>query len=825
MGVIADKIRRAIFGGEVRDSIADGIEVVEQLREDYDNQVINAGNSNAEIVDARGNYAKLKERLDKEHGEVISQLDKNVQQLNSKINEVAITGTTQEVLKATTETYIQEKINDGTIANLTVENNSIDTEKTKFINKYENLFNKENIILDKFLGGQVGNIASEFEKEDFFYYILPCKKGDIITVSATSFAYLEMDNDNRILVRAGKEDGSLSNVTITIVNENTTKLAISVKTTYISVDDYMIVRGDTMYSEYRAYGEVENLLNETFSFNNKQNEDIKEIAKESVKNNYIDEVENLFNKKNAIIGKFLGGQVGSVIKEFTTDTNFFYYFLDCKKDDVITVTGTSFAYFEVDKDNKILVRDGNESTNVSNVTITITNEDTTRLAINARMTVFPLDKYMIVRGSKLPSNYIAYGDTITSLKENFIFNDKQKEDIKNIVGNSTYYVSPNGNDENDGLSKTTPFATFQKAIDLGAKNINAFSGEYKGQTLICSDKEELNIRVIDAPYEQATLEKPKATFINYDAIEVNAYENIYVATIPIQTGNYNKVFVTKELPIIKTGLRSESYNAILWEIDKTDMSKDIKLKPVLTLEECKSTNGTFFYDGNTSLYINPKHGTVENKEFRKLILETGIKIKLSKINKMCLEDLKFLLYPEYVRIENCNNTQITACEAGYTAYSGGFSTYNTNCRFDYCKGYRNTGDGFAPVGYGNHDFYNCQGFYNYDDGLSHHDNTTGIVVGGEYHHNAQKGVAPAHGAAVDIHNVIAHHNKYGIYSLASDETNKGKIVRHVGIVSYENEYGIRVRNYNVLSYNCKYINNTVEDKNIEETEFTSFTEL
>ena len=64
MGVIADKIRRAIFGGEVRDSIADGIEVVEQLREDYDNQVINAGNSNAEIVDARGGQVNLKTRLD-----------------------------------------------------------------------------------------------------------------------------------------------------------------------------------------------------------------------------------------------------------------------------------------------------------------------------------------------------------------------------------------------------------------------------------------------------------------------------------------------------------------------------------------------------------------------------------------------------------------------------------------------------------------------------------------------------------------------------------------------------------------------------------------
>lgn len=81
MGVIADKIRRAIFGGEVRESIADGIEVVEQLREDYDNQVINAGNSNAEIVDARGGQTKLKDRLDNfdeqlEHIET-KKLDKN----------------------------------------------------------------------------------------------------------------------------------------------------------------------------------------------------------------------------------------------------------------------------------------------------------------------------------------------------------------------------------------------------------------------------------------------------------------------------------------------------------------------------------------------------------------------------------------------------------------------------------------------------------------------------------------------------------------------------------------------------------------------------
>lgn len=78
MGVIADKIRRAIFGGEVRDSIADGIEVVEQLREDYDNQVINAGNSNAEIVDARGGQTKLKDRLDNFDEQLEHKANKNV---------------------------------------------------------------------------------------------------------------------------------------------------------------------------------------------------------------------------------------------------------------------------------------------------------------------------------------------------------------------------------------------------------------------------------------------------------------------------------------------------------------------------------------------------------------------------------------------------------------------------------------------------------------------------------------------------------------------------------------------------------------------------
>ncbi|MCF0163183.1 MAG: right-handed parallel beta-helix repeat-containing protein [Fusobacterium necrophorum] len=62
---IADKIRKAIYGIDVREYIAQGMELVENIKKDYDSQVINAGNSNAEIVDARAGKTTLRDRLDK----------------------------------------------------------------------------------------------------------------------------------------------------------------------------------------------------------------------------------------------------------------------------------------------------------------------------------------------------------------------------------------------------------------------------------------------------------------------------------------------------------------------------------------------------------------------------------------------------------------------------------------------------------------------------------------------------------------------------------------------------------------------------------------
>lgn len=65
MGVIANKIRSAVYGKDVREDIAQGIEAVESLREEFDIQVISAGDSNSEIAAARIGEVSLPVKIGK----------------------------------------------------------------------------------------------------------------------------------------------------------------------------------------------------------------------------------------------------------------------------------------------------------------------------------------------------------------------------------------------------------------------------------------------------------------------------------------------------------------------------------------------------------------------------------------------------------------------------------------------------------------------------------------------------------------------------------------------------------------------------------------
>ena len=131
-----NQIKNAVFGKDVRESIHDAI------KQCYDDAAVNHNNANMEVKLARGTHETLNDRItenEKNQENLSSQLDTKARELNNKINEVAEKGTTVEVVTNTTKTVIDEKINDGTIANMTIKKNSITADKLEFIDINENL--------------------------------------------------------------------------------------------------------------------------------------------------------------------------------------------------------------------------------------------------------------------------------------------------------------------------------------------------------------------------------------------------------------------------------------------------------------------------------------------------------------------------------------------------------------------------------------------------------------------------------------------------------------------------------------------------------------
>ena len=71
-------------------------------------------------------------------------------------------------------------------------------------------------------------------------------------------------------------------------------------------------------------------------------------------------------------------------------------------------------------------------------------------------------------------------------------------DVQNFT-KLTAYVAPNGSDSNKGTSRSTPFATIQKAVDVGAKTIFVKEGTYS-QGVVLNGKDGVSI-LIDHYYD------------------------------------------------------------------------------------------------------------------------------------------------------------------------------------------------------------------------------------------------------------------------------------------------------------------------------------
>ena len=101
----------------------------------------------------------------------------------------------------------------------------------------------------------------------------------------------------------------------------------------------------------------------------------------------------------------------------------------------------------------------------------------------------------------------------------------------------------------------------------------------------------------------------------------------------------------------------------------------------------------------------------------------------------------------------------------------------------------------------------CVGYNNFDDGISHHEEFSFEINGGEWFNNGKAGIAsPTYGSKGRISNAICYNNYYGIYAEADEEQSERVFVNNAVITN--NKRGIRSNNYKLSVFNSTVINNT-----------------
>ena len=411
-----------------------------------------------------------------------------------------------------------------------------------------------------------------------------------------------------------------------------------------------------------------------------------------------------------------------------------------------------------------------------------------------------------------------------STVENYI-NDNKK------TANVIYYIDgKNGSDTNKGTEKA-PLKSFKKALELGGNILYAKGGIYK-ETIKITDKDKVKIVPWDwlYPYAEEDLVERKKIILDsskdINLSESASYTGLFECEYTANEDSYlYKVFIDKSLEIINTEnvtTHGNAYNCTLWEC-YNDVSKgDYRLLPVLNIEECVSTIGSYHYNGN-KIYVNPKNASSE-REY-KLSGDNYYGVEIQECKEVVLEDVvsRFSRGANFY-LRNIDSGIIRGCEGRNASIRNGFRIMNMNGEFYNCIGNNNKADGFAMQMFGCINFFNCEGSFNGDDGISPHDGCFGSINNSIFSNNLKGGVSSVNGASYNLFNVISHNNEFG-FLLTSGEGYKRRNIRIMNCVAYDNGTGICTSRNDFLVYNCKFVRNTLNKQIINTSTFVELDKI
>lgn len=355
-------------------------------------------------------------------------------------------------------------------------------------------------------------------------------------------------------------------------------------------------------------------------------------------------------------------------------------------------------------------------------------------------------------------------------------------------------------------SSLHPYQTIGHALEVGHRTLCIAPGVYNETISVDGGDLVIIPWTVGLEYETSVPYRPKIEIIKGTKLTVtSAGDNIYTARYTAAAdSNIYKVFVDHTLTPTTDGAYSLEYNALLIG-DKpngvTGNNRKRLYTPVLTEGELAS-QGTFYYDG-TYIKFHPWDNVLDDNYYIPNDASTN-GILLQNMDKVHLEDMRVLgCYGHCAYLHECNDVSLDACEFAYSAKGSGLRLDNCNAHISDCHASACSIDGFNIHEYGHSEFYDCTAFYNGDDGISHHQGCSGLIVGGEFAYNGSGGVTPAYGCTVNVKDVYCHHNLIGVQFLGMTGLRRSLLCSGALLLN-NTQADLYAKFYDVTAWNCVY---------------------
>lgn len=375
-------------------------------------------------------------------------------------------------------------------------------------------------------------------------------------------------------------------------------------------------------------------------------------------------------------------------------------------------------------------------------------------------------------------------------------NDQVDTSVPEEDASSVVYVSTEGDDDGSG-DREHPFRTIDRAVQSGAETVYVFAGVYKEP--ITASRPGGVLELLAKPLSDT--QKDVVIDLSID-LEFTEDEDTGLSKTSYHSEPDDMMYLmfvsrAEEL-YVQDQFISDGYRCNLWD-------GDMKLVPVLSLEECCSTEGTWFYDGSF-IYANASPGRFQLSDGA---YEYGIHLSWFKEVKLVGISVRYA-QKDAVRLQGCAEAQISRCSFSHSGMYCGLALESTsavvrNCEAMYCRT-----DGFNIHGVSTVDIIDCVAHHNQDDGVSHHDQSGGMVIGGAFYDNTKAGIAsPTFGSRNSISGAYIHHNGVGVYAVTTEDGNYPVCtVSNCAIVS--NGVGIRSCRYDLECWNMVLVDNQTD---------------